>query len=722
MEDLHRLAKERELEKLETAWMARLEDERPGYEELLSVGGYVARRVDADMAEALLWTLVTTASEALQPEEALPLARRAAEALPENRTLREELAKLYIRRFGDVAAMPHLVKLCGLAGGEPLARACGRLEELARMRPGGYVCLRRSRRIGRIESFDVEEGRVVFHDEDGERAMGFDLALEELETIPPDDLRALSVFERDRLREMAENDPVGLVKLALTQAKGQRLDLRDLKAKLTAAAVEPKRWSAWWNKAKPRLRRAPFIRMSSANQPTLTLRGVAVTYGDELLDRFDRAPDAAAAVKVALEFARDPASAGDRAGDVGDRIEQGLLDRAAASKSDALLLGATLDMLGDMRGDEEAQSRAAAMVAEIEDLPGQIAALVDERVARRAVALVRRALPEAWADAFEAALPRGPMKRCEMLARELKGDSPERLQRVAEGIVAGFDDSPEAFIWLWRAVCDKRNLGISGIDPGAITLSLLVLAQRLGRTRAGEEGDEAKRLRRVLQATLAVNNLASVARVFREVDEETARRMWRNLQSNRGIRDDILNGLVKTLQSSHPELFEEQLEPWEDESVIWTTQAGLDGGQARYDHLVNVEVPENQRALGRAIEFGDLSENAEYTAAREEQARLAEREARMKADLAMARVIPPATKPAERVTVGSRVRALNLTAGREETLTFLGPWDLNLETRALSYKAPLSQAFMGRRVGDEVSAGEGDGAQTYRILSVENAV
>ncbi|HRU05558.1 MAG TPA: hypothetical protein P5137_07260, partial [Candidatus Brocadiia bacterium] len=87
MEDLHALAKERKLDDLEAAWMARLEEERPGFEELLALGEYLARRVDEGMAAVLLWALVTSARDKLGPKAALPMARRAAEAAPKDATL-----------------------------------------------------------------------------------------------------------------------------------------------------------------------------------------------------------------------------------------------------------------------------------------------------------------------------------------------------------------------------------------------------------------------------------------------------------------------------------------------------------------------------------------------------------------------------------------------------------------------------------------------------------
>ena len=722
MEDIHRLAKERDLSGLEAAWMERLESKSPRYDEMLSVGEYVARRVDRDLAAVLLWALVSSAVDNLGPERTEPLARRAALAVPADESLREELAGLYVRIFPDVEAMPKLVERCGLTGDAPIGAACEQLEQLARMKPGSYVVTRQSRRVSRVESFDVDEESVELRDADGLRTMRFDVALEELEVVAPDDFRAMCFFERERIAAMAKDDPVALVRLILGQAKGGRLDFRDLKAKVTAGPVDASGWSAWWKTAKPLLRRAPMIEMSTASQPTFVLRDEGLSYEAELLARFDGADTSDGAAKTALEYARERSSRNEAAPELESRLKESLRRLAAASPADALPMAAVLDQLCDACGDAEGQRNAEAIVAGIEDLPDRLAAVDDERIARRAIALSRRALPEAWPDAFEAAMRAASVKRCEALARELRGEHSSLLQRAMAEVAASLDSYPEAFIWYWRAVCDKRDPVFSQAAPASLTLSLLGLAQRLGRIRAGEGQQEAKRLRGVLRTVISAGDFAAIDRVIEEADEDMARRLSLGLRNNRGFNEGTLTALTKSLQRTHPALFEEKVAPWEDESVIWTTRAALDRRRREYDHLINVKLLENSRAIGEAASRGDLSENAEWTAAVEEQKHLAERAARMDAELAKARVLTPEMCAGDCVTVGVRVRARNLTTGGEDTLTFLGPWDLDIEGNVLSYKAPLSLAFMGRAIGDRVAAGEGEHRQEFEIVAFESAV
>jgi len=94
----------------------------------------------------------------------------------------------------------------------------------------------------------------------------------------------------------------------------------------------------------------------------------------------------------------------------------------------------------------------------------------------------------------------------------------------------------------------------------------------------------------------------------------------------------------------------------------------------------------------------------------------------MKNELQMAKVINLEMSGGNFVNAGTRVTALRMHDNVEEVYTFLGPWDTDVENLVLNYKAPLPLAFMGAKVGDEVSFGEGPDARVWAIRKIEPAV
>jgi transcription elongation factor GreA len=175
------------------------------------------------------------------------------------------------------------------------------------------------------------------------------------------------------------------------------------------------------------------------------------------------------------------------------------------------------------------------------------------------------------------------------------------------------------------------------------------------------------------------------------------------------------------LRANQPSLFVKKVDPWE-EDVVYTTEAGLEQRRAELEQLVHVRLPEVMREIGQAAQFGDISENAEYSAAVEERGRLAARAGRMQEELAEARPITRELATADHVTVGSRVRVRNLISGEEQTFTFLGPWDADPDRGIMAYNAPLGLAFMGKGIGDEVGYRAGTEERRWEVLAVEPGV
>ena len=143
---------------------------------------------------------------------------------------------------------------------------------------------------------------------------------------------------------------------------------------------------------------------------------------------------------------------------------------------------------------------------------------------------------------------------------------------------------------------------------------------------------------------------------------------------------------------------------------------------AELSHLVNVKMAEASKAVGAAAALGDLSENAEWTAAKEERDRIAARATRMQEEISKARIITPGAARGETVTIGSSVRARDLSNDVVETMTFLGPWDADHDRNIYSYRAKLGLAFMGKRPGDRVNLSTDGGEHRWEIVEVRPGI
>lgn len=148
------------------------------------------------------------------------------------------------------------------------------------------------------------------------------------------------------------------------------------------------------------------------------------------------------------------------------------------------------------------------------------------------------------------------------------------------------------------------------------------------------------------------------------------------------------------------------------------TREGLEKIRAELEHIKGVERPRNIRAIEEARAHGDLSENAEYHAAKERQSFLEGKIAELESAIGKAEVIDVESGQSERVVFGKTVLLYNIETEEEIEYQLLGPYESEPEKGKISVTSPLGQALIGREVGDEVKVKTPGGIQEFEIIEI----
>ena len=151
---------------------------------------------------------------------------------------------------------------------------------------------------------------------------------------------------------------------------------------------------------------------------------------------------------------------------------------------------------------------------------------------------------------------------------------------------------------------------------------------------------------------------------------------------------------------------------------ILITRAGHTALNDELKTLKSVERPAVIRAIAEAREHGDLSENAEYHAAREKQGFIEGRVKELESILGRAEVIDPA-KLSGTVKFGATVQLVDEDTDEERTYQIVGEPEADIEKGRLNIKSPLARALIGKDEGDSVEVRTPGGAKSYEILSIE---
>lgn len=148
---------------------------------------------------------------------------------------------------------------------------------------------------------------------------------------------------------------------------------------------------------------------------------------------------------------------------------------------------------------------------------------------------------------------------------------------------------------------------------------------------------------------------------------------------------------------------------------VLLTKEGLAQLQAEHDELVKVKRPDAVRRLSDARDLGDLSENSEYAAAKQDLAFIDGRITELEEILHGAKVITSHGK--KQVDVGCRV-TLHAN-GKKDVFHLVGEWEADPKQKKISHESPLGRALMGKKVGEKVEVEAPAGKLTYKILEIE---
>ena len=148
------------------------------------------------------------------------------------------------------------------------------------------------------------------------------------------------------------------------------------------------------------------------------------------------------------------------------------------------------------------------------------------------------------------------------------------------------------------------------------------------------------------------------------------------------------------------------------------TRAGHTALNEELKTLKSVERPAVIRAIAEAREHGDLSENAEYHAAREKQSFIEGRIKELEGILSLADVIDPATLSGS-VKFGATLTIVDEDTDEEKTYQIVGEPEADIENGKLNIKSPLARAMIGKDEGDSVEVRTPGGEKSYEILSIK---
>ncbi|HEX6886315.1 MAG TPA: GreA/GreB family elongation factor [Planctomycetota bacterium] len=637
-----------------------------------------------------------------------------------------ELAKPLLdhaeKAFGSEPFWELYRDLAGLREGAPDMRAAWRkFRKVLSLEEGRVVYHSTGWGLGRIMSLELElrETSVRFLSGRTDR-FPLQSAVDIFEVLEPDDLRVLVVNDPKQLEKKLKEEPLEVLRWVLTRNDG-RATQPAIKLAMGTLGVDGARFTAWWKRAQKQAEGSEWFEVSGP--PNRALVRI-----------LDRAEDPVASLRRQILRSRDLGEALTRVRALfsGSTTLEGVRAAALDALEELTAVGGPMPQrlavwlfVREVRGTtpeplrrEVERALAAPPPADRSQPPALwtlFASVPGAREQERCLELLREAYGEpAWLDEAERHLQHAPPGLVRPLVDAL--ESAGRLAALGRHYVSLLARPTKNPLLLVRLAerCEQAGAGLELAPPKQRAHCLLHLAVHL--QDATSANPTLSRARTKLVALLTEGNPPLLRRLLAEADTETLRAFAELLE--KGVDRAVDRVFTQIAVELSPDIFRgDERAFWESHNT-WTTRAGLRRRQEELRVLRDVKIPENAEAIGRAASYGDLSENAEWTAAIEEQRNLTNRAMELETEIERASLIESVSLPPGQAAPGTRVRYRELPAESEHQIDILGPWDADGE-KIISYRSPLAKGMLGRVAGEELAIELPSGTLRVRLESIE---
>jgi transcription elongation factor GreA len=683
--EMQQRIKKKNLDEVETAWNARVESQPTEVEWFLEV----ARELKNVKAQARMGDLIGLLADALGAADEWELAfdalQEGVNLAPRLREIRVKVIECIRERYAGRADLDVVIASFGLEEAEDPAKTMDELRDWLRFGEGeGFWLFGRG--LGKVQEVNLALQKVKLRFEKAAPlVVRRDEARKILTWIPPDHFMMRRLDSPAEVKKEARSDP-GEIMRQLLACFRRPLTASEIKECMTGV-VEGGAWTAWWAKA----RSHPRVLPSKGKKGAFEWMASSEEAEKQILGEFESAP---LAQRMALARRHDK-----RGGSVKEELLTGLAADLATiaplGTSEAVELALLLEELGGLPDpnplsvDDVLRGGAPAPT---------IASVSDRRYRERLYARLPEVRPDDWVEqAREAFFLETDQRLLTSLYELIRAASDETAARLVAETIGQPRKSPSAFVWTVKSALAREELA------GRATAALL------SKVAEALEAPEFKELKAHLREHFDEGGLAFV--VFEGADPDAADHLL-TLIDGAGLEEHRKTAIRRAIFRKYPNI-RKRAETEQD--VLWSTAEAAEEKRGELEKLVRVEIPEATEAIRVAREYGDLSENFEYHAARQKHEVLSTRAARLQREIRKVRIIDPAAVDPARVSIGTRVELRAADGGATRSMTILGPWESDPDTGVFSYLSEFAKRILGRGPGEEVTLEN----RTWRVASIE---
>jgi transcription elongation factor GreA-like protein/transcription elongation GreA/GreB family factor len=607
---------------------------------------------------------------------------------------------------------PNYPKLLKILGGKERPSYQGiltNLELLTHLKPKNFCYHTKGWGVGEVldVSFVREQVSCEFDFVAQKKDLSLSNALHCLIPLPKTHFLSMRFGSPDQLEQMARKEPVEVIKKLLKDLGPK--NAQEIKEEMADLVIPESEWQKWWQLTRNKMKKDPQIHIPATLHEPFRLATVAISFEDRLIHQLEERPDADTLIEMVYSFLRDfPQAIKNQ--DFKEKIRAHLADALVKHElSDGQELSLFF-ILEDLYGETE--SRSIEALIKKAQLPVQILDQIQIISFKKRYMVCLEKFRDDSKNLFKELLLKVDLSQLrEFLLNSLvKRGFTKEVEEVIEKLIHSPDRHAEAFLWFFETILKSTTL------PYADKLGNQRLFEALFTLLCKVENFPlARDITKKIHGFITGQRFQLIRNLFQHCSVAELKELLLLSTKCQSLTSHELKTLRSLAEVVHPSLA--SAETLDDETVIWTTEAGYNKIKKRIEQIVQVDTLENAKEIEIARSYGDLRENSEFKFALEKRDRLQHELRSLSKELNHLRILTEEDINATRIGVGVQFIA---EGPNHERILFkiLGPHDADADHHILSYKSKFAKELEGRRDDDTFEMN----GKTYTIKNIQSCL
>ena len=707
---------------VEELWKKLITYEDISVEYFLNLDTKISKNFSIERSIELLKLLYESYKNKADYSICISILKLILEKSPTDEFARSEIVDAYRNQYKDHSQLEEYIKISNLEGSwRNIHDAISSFEKHIVFDKNSFVS-HRSWGIGRITDISKDLITIKFQNK-GDHTMSLKMALSSLTILPKNHISILKLKNIELLKKKIKEDLPWALEILITSF-GSQANLKSFKEELVPDVVDESKWNSWWNSARRILKTDPRFDTEDSISNTFIIRDKPQSFEEKTYNSFKNSKDFNQRFKIVIDYLEnaDPDP---------DYLEEMVTYFASFLNSlynvnentiiSYLLVNNIIKKYTFLK--HTINYNFSDFFDEIEDPINIYQNLITTEFKKEYLYQIKKNHEE-WIEIFVRIFYIYPNK---FIYDELYNNDFAIIEKVLKDIVSRYKEYSDAFFWIVTNVLNSRLTEKLGIDYNNILFSVIHLIDILTKNiNINKEVGKSKKVLKQLKAYLIKDDL--LLNYIDKSDKDFSKRLYTIINELISLDSEYVIKIKNKISDKFPEIDTDKVLKYDTAVTkntmvdkLLVTAKSYSRLQSEVDQLKSVDIPQNSKEIGWAMEKGDLRENAEYKAAKEQQAYLQNKLNKFINDISKAIIIKPEEVKGDAITFGTKIKINDIMNNKEIEYTILGPFESDTEKNIISYQSPLGMNLLDKKRDEEIKFILNEKEYHYLIKNIQVA-